>query len=309
MTYVAGIDVGTGLTKAVVLAAPGGAGEPRVVARGSSRTGAHLEEAARRALANALEGAGLREDDVTYVATTGFGRHSVSFRDIQITEITSGARGASFLFPESGFVLDIGSQTTRAIGLGESGRVRNFKTNDKCAAGSGSFIVRAAKYLEVKLEDVGDLALKATSPQPISSVCAVLAESEIINHVSGGVTVENILRGIYDSLADRSSLLLKRTRFSGDLVFIGGVARQRGMVAALEDRLRARVNVPADSEYVCALGAALLGLTRLEAAPLRTTQAAGVSGIGDVRDASRSEQPGVPLRRSFASAGVRGRQS
>ncbi len=297
MTYVAGIDVGTGMTKAVVLASTSRGGEPRVVAKGAVRTGAHLEEAARKALNSALEGAGLGETDVTYVASTGFGRHAVGFRDIQITEITSGARGAFTLFPESGFVLDIGSQTTRAIGLGESGRVRNFKTNEKCAAGSGSFIIRAAKYLEVGIEDVGDLAMKAQSPQPISSVCAVLAESEIINHVSSGVTVENILRGIYDSLADRSSLLLKRTRFSGDLVFIGGVARQRGMIAALEDRLRTRVNVPKDSEYVCALGAALLGLRRLEMLPGRVSaDATAGAHDGDLAAA----QEGQPIRRAFA---------
>jgi len=304
MTYVAGIDVGTGMTKAVVLAVNAASGEPRVIAKGSNRTGAHLEEAARSALHTALDGAGLRESDVTYIASTGFGRHAVGFRDIQITEITSGARGAFFLFPESGFVLDIGSQTTRAIGLGEAGRVRNFKTNEKCAAGSGSFIIRAAKYLEVGIDDVGDLALKALSPQPISSVCAVLAESEIINHVSSGVTVENILRGIYDSLADRSSLLLKRTRFSGDLVFIGGVARQRGMIAALEDRLHTRVNVPEDSEYVCALGAALLGLKRLETLPARTTTDTGAASSEANREGALAKaRPGVPLRRAFAAAG------
>jgi predicted CoA-substrate-specific enzyme activase len=163
-------------------------------------------------------------------------------------------------------VLDIGSQSTRAISLKEGGKVRSFKTNDKCAAGSGSFIVRAAKYLQIELQDVGELALKSTNPQLISSICAVLAESEIINHVSAGVSVEDILRGIYDSLADRAAMLLKRVGSSGDLIFIGGVANHRGMVRALEERLKVKVHVPRHCEYVCALGAALLGLRRLEAA-------------------------------------------
>ena len=105
--------------------------------------------------------------------------------------------------------------------------------------------------------------MRATNPQPISSVCAVLAESEIINHVSAGASVENILRGIHDSLADRAGALLKRVGLQGELTLIGGVARQQGMVQALRDRLGVKVNVPEDCEYVCALGAALLGHTRL----------------------------------------------
>jgi len=216
-------------------------------------------------LRGALENAGLTRDQVHYVATTGFGRYGVGFRDIQITEITSGARGAHHLFPASRCVLDIGGQSTRAIGMGESGKVRSFKANDKCAAGSGMFIVRAAKYLEISLEDVGKLSLQATNPQPISSVCAVLAESEIINHVSAGVSVENILRGIHESLADRAAGMLKRVGMGGEVTLIGGVALQAGMVKALQEKLGAKVNVPPDCDYVCALGAALLGHKRLAA--------------------------------------------
>lgn len=264
MQYIAGIDSGSGFTKAVILSADEGA-RPEIVGRGIVKTGVRMEEAARNALDVALEEARLGNDQIVYIASTGFGRYGIGFRDIQITEITSGARGAFYLFPETETVLDIGSQSTRATALKEGGRVRTFKTNDKCAAGSGSFIVRAAKYLQIGIEEVGEAALRATNPQPISSVCAVLAESEIINHVSAGVSVEDILRGIYDSLADRSALLLKRTGATGAVTFIGGVARQRGMVRALEERLKLNVNVPEDSIYVCAIGAALLGLRRFEA--------------------------------------------
>jgi activator of 2-hydroxyglutaryl-CoA dehydratase len=110
---------------------------------------------------------------------------------------------------------------------------------------------------------VGELSLHAAHAHPISSVCAVLAESEIINHVSSGVSVEDILRGIHDSLADRAGALLKRVGLNAELTFIGGVAHQQGMVRALEQRLNVKVNVAEDCEYVCALGAALLGLRRL----------------------------------------------
>ena len=280
MRYVAGIDSGAGFTKAIVIRQRQEDRPPVALGCGIARTGARVEESARTALGAAIESARIGPSDVSYIAATGFGRYGISFRDIQITEITSAARGAYYLNPRASIVLDIGSQSTRAVALRDGGRVRAFKTNDKCAAGSGSFIQRAAKYLEVGIEDVGELALKSENSQPISSVCAVLAESEIINHVSMGVTVEDIMRGIYDSLADRSALLLKRVQTrkpvagkaqlvndsesAGQTLFIGGVATQRGMVKALEDRLGVKVEVPTDCEFVCALGAALLGLKRLQ---------------------------------------------
>ncbi len=265
MRYIAGIDAGTGLTKAIILGCEESGARAAVVGRGTARSGVKIDGAAQQALDIALEDSQLDLLDISYVASTGFGRYGVSIRDIQITEITSAARGAHFLFPQATAVLDIGSQSTRAISLKEGGKVASFRTNDKCAAGSGSFIVRAAKYLEINMEEVGELALRAANPQPISSVCAVLAESEIINHVSAGVGVEDILRGIYDSLAERAVMLLRRAGHTSDLAFIGGVASQRGMVRALEERLNQKALVPEHCEYVCALGAALLGLRRLSA--------------------------------------------
>jgi predicted CoA-substrate-specific enzyme activase len=159
-------------------------------------------------------------------------------------------------------VLDIGAQCSRAIKLREGGKVREFHMNEKCAAGSGGFLERAAKYLEVTVADLGALSLAAGRPQPISSVCAVLAESEIINHVSEGASVENILRGIHDSLADRALSLLKRVGLDGDVTFIGGVAQQAGMVHALREKLGVPVHVPESPQFAAALGAALLGLQR-----------------------------------------------
>lgn len=264
MRYTAGIDIGSGLTKAVILGERDRGATPTILGTSQTRSGIHMEKAAQRALGEALTNAGLDREALDYVATTGFGRYALGTRDIQITEITSGAKGANYFFPGVTSVLDIGAQSTRAILSDSKGKVKQFKTNAKCAAGSGSFISRAAKYLLVKLEDVGDLALDAENPQPISSVCAVLAESEIINHVSTGAATEDILRGIYDSLADRSAALLRRVQLGDELVFIGGVARQRGMVKALEDHLGIHVRVPEECEYVCAVGAGILGFQRLD---------------------------------------------
>ena len=263
MPLVAGIDCGTGFTKAILLSQDLSTGEIKVLGKGRARSGINVEEAGAAALQEALALSGAQRSDIAYVAATGFGRYNLSFRDIAITEITTAARGVFFLYSRPCTVLDVGSQCTRAISLTSQGKVREFKSNDKCAAGSGMFIVRAAKYLEVPLDSVGELSLHAAHPHPISSVCAVLAESEIINHVSSGVRVEDILRGIHDSLADRAGGMLKRVGVGEEITFIGGVARQSGMVSALENRLKVKVNVPGDCEYVCALGAGVLGLRRL----------------------------------------------
>jgi len=257
MSLVAGIDIGSGTTKCVLVDAEG-----RRRGRAQVRTKADFELVAHEALEAALADAGVPSGEVAYTATTGLGRYAIAARDIQITDLTCGARGAAALYPGTRHVLDIGAQCSRAIKLRDGGKVKEFHMNEKCAAGSGGFLERAAKYLEVAVADIGALSLAAAKPQPISSVCAVLAESEIINHVSEGVGVENILRGIHDSLADRGLALLKRVGLDGEVTFIGGVARQDGMVAALRAKLGVPVNVPDEPHLTTALGAALLGLQR-----------------------------------------------
>src|SRR3989304_949212 len=174
MLLVASIDVGSATTKGIILDE-----ERRVLGRAVAKTGSDLAGAAQRAYDQALAAAGIGEQEVAYVASTGFGRYTVGFRDVQITELTAHARGAIALFPNTRTVLDIGAQSTRAIKVAENGRVIAFRMNDKCAAGAGAFLVRAAKYLELSIDEIGPLSCQSKSPQPISSVCAVLAESGI----------------------------------------------------------------------------------------------------------------------------------
>jgi predicted CoA-substrate-specific enzyme activase len=254
---VAGIDIGSGTTKCVLV---GEDGRPR--GRGQVRTRADFELVAREALEAAVADGGLARGDVAYLATTGLGRYAIAARDIQITDLTCGARGAATLCPGTRYVLDVGAQCSRAIKLREGGKVKEFHMNEKCAAGSGGFLERAAKYLEVAVADIGRLSRDATRPQPISSVCAVLAESEIINHVSEGVAVADILRGIHNSLADRALSLLKRVGLDGEVTVIGGVAQQEGMIVALRDKLGVPITVPEAPQLATAFGAALLGLQR-----------------------------------------------
>ena len=255
---VAGIDIGSGTTKCVLVDEDGA-----IRGRGETKTRADFEKVAQDAMAKALDAAGASPAAIGYTAATGLGRHAVPFRDIQITDLTCGARGAATTCPDARFVLDIGAQCSRAIRLGDGGKVKEFHMNEKCAAGSGGFLERAAKYLEVSVAEIGAMSQGAARPQAISSVCAVLAETEIINHVSEGITVDNILRGIHNSLADRALSLLKRVGLDGPVAFIGGVARQQGMVLALGDRLGVAVHVPEAPQFAAALGAALLGRQRM----------------------------------------------
>ncbi|MCK6457964.1 MAG: acyl-CoA dehydratase activase [Phycisphaerae bacterium] len=258
MEFIAGLDLGAGTTKTVIVDRTG-----QVVADSIQRTGADFQSVGRASLAAACEQAGIRADQVVYIAATGFGRSNFDDRSIQITDLTCAARGAHALFPDARFVLDMGAQCTRAIALRDGGKVRMFRTNEKCAAGSGGFLERVARYLEVPLDQLGQISLEAENPQPISSVCAVLAESEIINHVSEGRSVADIVCGVHQSLADRALSQLKRLNFDGPVVFIGGVARQRGMAKACEEKFGQPVHVPQRPAHVAAFGAALLGLQRL----------------------------------------------
>ncbi len=256
---VAGLDIGSRNTKAVVLD-----GTRKIVGRGRGRTHPNFEKLTEEVLGAALAEAGAQRSDLAYLATTGFGRHNVPDRDLQVTEITAAARGAAFLFPNTRSVLDVGHQNTRAIRIEAGGRVREFRSNDKCAAGAGGFVERGARYLEIGLDQVGPLSLMADAPLTISSVCAVLAESEIINHVSEGNSVENIVRGMHNSLAGRALALLKRAGVEPEITLVGGTTKQAGMVVAMSQTIGQQVNVSEDSDLAGAIGAAVLGLIRLE---------------------------------------------
>ena len=251
---IAGVDVGTRMTKAVVVDADG-----RVTGKASVPTGHDLAGAARRALDTARGGAGLPE----YVASTGFGRYQVAFRQTQITEITAHSRGALALSPSTRSVLDVGAMNARAMRVDADGRVRSFRMNDKCASGAGRFLERVAKGLEIRLDEIGPLSLRATAPQAISSICAVLAESEVINLVTQGHAVEDILAGTHQSIAGRVAALLRQVGVEQEVTLTGGVTKNAGMVRALSDRLGVPLDVHPDAEYAGALGAALLALGRL----------------------------------------------
>ncbi|HET7640750.1 MAG TPA: acyl-CoA dehydratase activase, partial [Ktedonobacteraceae bacterium] len=188
------------------------------------------------------------------------------FRHTQITELTCHALAAAYHFPQVRTILDIGGQDIKAIRIDERGRVRAFRLNDKCAAGTGAFLEKTARYLGLKTDDIGPYALRSTQPVEISSVCAVFAESEVINHLSTGIASEDIMQGAISALAGRAVQLMKRVGLEKDFSLAGGMTQNAAMVAAIEARLGAPLNLPPQGlgQLNGAFGAALLGLRRVE---------------------------------------------
>lgn len=260
MSLVAGIDVGAVYTKAVLL-------DPGRSVRGRAlvKTGFNLPGAASAALAQALNESAIDRNDIDYVASTGYGRYMVPFRDVQITELTCHAKGAFTAFPKTRTVLDAGGQTVKAIKVDERGKVKAFRLNDKCAAGTGAFLEKTARYMGYDPLQIGELAMKSEAPATISSVCAVFAESEVINNLTNGIKPEDIMYGAVFSLARRSVQLMRRVGLEQEFTFVGGMSRNDAFIKALEFELNATLNIQAGAmgHFNGAFGAGLLALERL----------------------------------------------
>ena len=272
MTYTAGLDIGSTYTKAVIVGEDGA-----ILGRGMEPTGFKLVQAAERALARALDAAGLGRDAVAYLVTTGFGRHQAGMGDVSVTDLTAAARGASHYFPNTRTILDVGGQTMKASRLGADSKVQSFRLNDKCAAGTGAFLEKTARYMGYSTDEIGPLVATSKAPVSISGVCAVFAESEVINQLSEGAAPADIMHGAIVSLVDRSMQLMKRVRMEPEFTLVGGILRFERMVRVVEGALSASVNVlPGDLvQYTAAFGAALLGQRRLRRLAADTAARAG----------------------------------
>ena len=224
----------------------------------------------RRVIADAYENA-LAEagvDQVDYVATTGEGE-LVDFRRGHFYGMTTHARGALFLMPDARAVLDIGALHARALTMDNRSRVLAYRMTSQCASGSGQFLENVARYLGITLEDVGALSCSAQTPEMVSSICAVLAETDVINMVSRGIRTADILKGIHLSMAGRYSKLLRAIGASGVVAITGGLAADSGLAQALrekirDDKLELEVRSDPRSIYAGAIGAALWGAYRHE---------------------------------------------
>jgi predicted CoA-substrate-specific enzyme activase len=249
---VAGIDIGSITAETVILQ------DNQMLSSSIVPTGANSRTAAERSLAAALKQASLRQEDLAAIVTTGYGRASFPSATKMITEITCHARGAFFVYPETRTVVDIGGQDSKVIRLDKQGRNVDFQMNDKCAAGTGRFLEVMAHALEVKLEDLGRLSRSAQRTIKISSMCTVFAESEVVSLIADNQPKEVIIRGLHDAIADRILGMIRRVGVEEKVTLTGGVAKNEGVVQALEERLEVRVFVPPEPQIIGALGAALL---------------------------------------------------
>ncbi len=247
--YFVGVDVGSWNTKVVIVDE-----ELDIVGKAVVRTGTDLKMAAEQAFAEAMKMAKLKKTDIKKIVSTGFGRNSVAFADITRTEITCHGLGANFYYPASLTVIDIGGQDTKVLRVDDSGHNLHFVLNRKCAAGTGAFLQEMAFRLNLKLEDLNDLATKSTKRITLGSFCTVFTGTETLKLVQDGEKVENIARALYRSVVLR---VTEMGHFEGRVVLTGGVIEFNPILKEIfEEETEVACLVPPDPQYIGALGAA-----------------------------------------------------
>ncbi|MEW6530489.1 MAG: acyl-CoA dehydratase activase [Thermodesulfobacteriota bacterium] len=249
----AGIDCGAKYTKAVILE------DGQIVSRSLALTGFDQSEAVKQALAEALKNAGISRDQITGVAGTGSDMKQISDADVEVNDVKAIATAANFFFPNSRTVADVGAEHGRAVKVDDAGNVVDFAINEKCAAGTGSFIEAMARALETPLEQIGALALTSDKSIPMNAQCTIFAESEVVGLIHAGTTKADISKAIHDAIASRIVSLIRRIGVNQDVVIVGGVAYNAGFLAAVQRELGVgRLYVPDQPEYAAAVGAAVV---------------------------------------------------
>jgi predicted CoA-substrate-specific enzyme activase len=252
MIHVAGIDVGAGTAKVVILR------DNTVMSYSIVKVTDNVAKVAEIATEEALEKAGLSLQDLDYIVSTGYGRSAVSCANKVSSEIICHASGVYFLMKEARTIIDIGTQDSKVIKIDESGRIINFAMNDKCAAGTGRFLEVMASALGLKLDEMGPISLSSENPCSISSTCTVFAESEVITLRAQGRYVKDLVAGIHKGIATRVTIMGTEIGFEREIVFTGGVAKNSGVKKALEDVINMTILTPVEPQITGALGAALI---------------------------------------------------
>ena len=256
--YVMGIDSGSTSTNAVIMDQ-----DRKLRAYSVIRTGAKSGESAERILKEVLQKAGLQREDISRIVSTGYGRVSIPFADENVTEISCHGKGAHYFNPKIRTILDIGGQDSKGIRLNEKGEVVDFVMNDKCAAGTGRFLEMIARSLEISIDELGPIAMQSTEDIEITSMCSVFAESEVISLIANNKEKADIANGICKAIANKSYSLLKRAGMEPDFMMTGGVAKNPGVVRAVEEKIGAKLYICPEPEIVGAAGAALYALEQM----------------------------------------------
>ena len=261
--YIAGVDSGSTSTDVVILDKDGKIKSTMIIP-----TGGGAMMSAEKSLEIAVEKAGIRKEDIVRIVTTGYGRAYIDSGDDSITEITCHAKGAHYLNPNVRTVIDIGGQDIKAISIDENGAVKNFLMNDKCAAGTGRFLEMMARTLGLSLEEMSTRGLEWKENVVISSMCTVFAESEVVSLVAQNKDVADIIHGLNVSVASKVGALAARLgkKNPGEYMMTGGVARNKGIIQALEEKLGAKLYICDEAQLCGALGAALFAYEKCNAA-------------------------------------------
>ncbi len=255
--YTAGVDIGSLAGKAVILEYEEGSKE-KIVGNATVVSRVIPQKTAREVYDQAIEIAGIKKEDVKFIVGTGYGRVKVPFANTNISEIACHGRGAHWCVPSVRTIIDIGGQDSKVIRVDENGKLRDFGMNDKCAAGTGRFLEVMAKALETKLVDMGKISLESTNPCLITAQCGIFAETEVISLIAEGRQVKDIIAGLHNSIASRILSLVNRIGLDLDITMTGGVAKNIGVVKALEEKLNVKLKqIEIDPQIIGALGASI----------------------------------------------------
>jgi benzoyl-CoA reductase subunit D len=254
----AGIDLGTQSVKVVILK------DGAILSRGQAFSGFDPAKAAEQAIGEALKKAKLSLTDVNHVTATGSGMDMAPYANSTISMMGADAKAGVYLFPKARTIIDVGAEEARAVKCDEKGIMIDFVVNERCAAGAGTFIEAMARALEVKLEEMGPLSLKAERASPINATCVIFGESDVVTLIHRQESKPEIARAIFDAMADRVSSMVYRLGVNPDVVLVGGVAKDVGFVASLKRKLGLNILIPEHPEFAGALGAALNAANRVK---------------------------------------------
>jgi benzoyl-CoA reductase subunit D len=247
----AGLDLGTQSVKVVILQ------DGQVISRGQAFSGFDPGKAAEIGLEEALRKAKLLPDDLEHATATGSGMALASNANSTISMMGADARAGVYLVPKARTIIDVGAEEARAVKCDEKGIMMEFVVNERCAAGAGAFIEAMARALEVKLEELGPLSLKAERASPINASCVIFGESDVVTLIHRQESKPEIARAVFDAMADRVSSMVHRLGVNPEVVLVGGVAKDVGFVASLKRKLSIDISIPEYPEFAGALGAAL----------------------------------------------------
>jgi benzoyl-CoA reductase subunit D len=246
-----GIDIGSRNVRALLIK------DNRILSKDQTQCGFDQKSSTQKLVEDLLLENGLSISDITHIVATGIGKNSSPYKAREMSIVVADAAGANFFFSSARTIIDVGAENSMAVKCNEKGKVIDFAMSDKCAAGSGTFIEAMARALEVKLEEMGSLSMRARKAIAMNSQCTIFAESEVISLIHEKATKADIARAIHDSIAGRIASLAQRVGVQKDLVLIGGVALNTGFVDSLKRTLGAELLVPEEPQFVGALGAAL----------------------------------------------------